>query len=84
MYSASSVGRRQFQYNFYTFRTETSVAVSAVCIPELCVQVSTAVWYAAKFGVTSHDTSTSLLETFQASDTGELYAENFSEIALSF
>ena len=45
----------------------------AVCvrIPELFVRVSTAVQYATKYSVTSHDTSTGLLGTFQALNIGE-------------
>ena len=41
-----------------------------VHIPELFVQVPTAVWYATKCCVTSHDTSDGLLGTFQASNIG--------------
>ena len=44
-----------------------------VCVrtAELFVRVSTAVRYAIKCFVTSHDTSTGLLGTFQASSIGE-------------
>ena len=42
-----------------------------VSIPKLSVRVSTAVWYIAKCGVTSHDASTGLLGTFQALNIGE-------------
>ena len=67
-------------YDFYTLRTCTTnqAKISAcmqgsrewcpVCvgIPELFVRVSTAVQYATKCCVTSHDTSTGFLGTFQA------------------
>ena len=42
-----------------------------VRIQQLLVQVSTAVWYVTKCDVTSHNTSTGLLGTFQASNIGQ-------------
>ena len=46
------------QYIVYTCRVAVSVVTCLVCVctPEVSVQISTAPWYAAKFGVTSHDT----------------------------
>ena len=46
-----------------------------VHIPELFVWVPTAVRYASKYCVASHDTSTCLLGTFQASNIGEWYTK---------
>ena len=56
---------------------ECRAAVCPVCvrIPELFVRFPTAVLYANKFCVTSHDTSTGLLGTFQASNIGEWYTK---------
>ena len=52
-------------------------AVSAVPILELFVRVSLAVWYAAKFGMTSHATLTGLSGTFQAGVRGNLFPNEF-------
>ena len=96
MYSASALWRRQFWYDFCTLRTTNHETFSAcmqgsrgccpVCvrIPELFVWFPTAVRYANKCCVTSHNTSTGLLGTFQASNIGEWYTKNFSWVALSY
>ena len=75
---ASSVSVR-FLYASYNQSSKNSVCMQGSCeccpvcvrIPELFVQVPTAVLYAAKCCVSSHDTSTGLLGTFQASNIGE-------------
>ena len=54
-----------------------------VRIPELFVRVPTAVQYSTKCCVTSHDTSTSLLGIFQASNIGKWYTTNFHAVCCS-
>ena len=95
-YSASVLCRRQFQHDFCTLHTTSQVKISVcmqgscgycpVCesIPKLFVRVPTAVQYSTKCCMTSHNTSTGLLGTFQASNIGEWYIENFSGVALSY
>ena len=78
----SSVSVR-FLYAAYKSKAKISVCMlgSGVCcpicvlIPELFVWIFKVVLYVAKCGVTSHDTATGLLVTFQASNIGKRYTK---------
>ena len=72
LYCACSVAYGQFWWKISirsvqeSSRTSVCMLGSRECCPvcvriqELCVRVSLAVWYAAKYGMTSHNTSTGL------------------------
>ena len=82
----------QFLHVTYESKANVSVCTSGnrecspVCVHthQLRVQVSMAIWYAAKSGVMSRGASTELKWTLQASNIRKRYAENFSELALPY